>query len=220
MRKRLNQLLVLLIILPLFMRLRCKGPHPVDYEYEFVEKVDLFPAQKTYHIGDTVWMQYVNPDRKFLDRQTNQRIQGDTLSVLFHVILNPLYNTVAGPAAGFCDFIIPAGGNAGSLLSQSGRDMVREFGCDPPNNYNFKIGIDFKEKGIFILELFGKSHIIRCNNRVNSFPESSMQFTFNLEDGNKDLFFSVPMDSRGGKSKSKALEKKIDERMSFVLKVE
>jgi hypothetical protein len=220
MRKRLNQLLILLIILPLFMRLRCKGPHPIDYEYEFVEKVDLFPAQKTYHPGDTVWLQYVNTDRKFLDRQTNQRIQGDSLSVLFHVILNPLYNTVADRAADFCDFIIPTGANAGKLLSQSGTDMVREFGCDPPNNYDFKIGVVFKEKGLFILELFGESNVIRCNNRVSPFPETSMQFIFNLEDGNKDLFFSVPIKARGGKAKSKALEKKIDERKSFVLNVE
>jgi hypothetical protein len=221
MRKHLYKLLVLLIILPLFMDFRCsKEPYEIDYQYNFVEKVDLFPAQKTYHIGDTVWVQYVNTDNKFLDSRTSQRILADSLSIHFEVSLDAMYNTTVNPPAGFCDFVSSAGVNIGRSLGHFGTGSFLEFGCNTSNSYSFKIGIVFKEKGIFILNLSRELDVYRCNGSVKNFPDSNLEYTFNLGDGNKDVYFSIPFASRGGKKASNAVESMIDGRKAFALRVE
>jgi len=202
------------------MDFRCSKDPPIDYAHDFVEKVDMFPAQKTYHIGDTVWVQYVNTDNKFQDKKTSQRVLADSLSILFQVSLNALYNTAVNPAGGFCDFVTPAGVNAGRSLGHFGTGMVREFGCGISYSYNFKIGIVFKEKGIFTVNLSGKLDVLGCSGRVNRYPNSTIEYSFNLVDGNKDVFFSIPLASRGGKKASNAVENMIDGRKAFALRVE
>jgi hypothetical protein len=220
MRKRKYKLLIFVIIIPLFMDFRCGKDPEVTFQNDFVEKIDLFPAQKTYHIGDTVWVQYVNADNKFLDIRTSQRILADSLSVIFQVSLNAQYNTAVNPVAGFCDFVTPAGVNAGRSLGHFGTGTYQTFGCGTGNNYNFKIGIVFKEKGIFTVELTQERQVIRCSNRVNSFPNSTLEYEFNFADGNKDIYLSIPLATRGGNSASGYTERRIDEKKVFVLRVD
>lgn len=221
MRKHTCKLLLLLIIIPVFMDFRCsKESFPIDYQHNFVEKVDLFPAQKTYHIGDTVWVQFVNSDNKFLDARTSQRVLADSLSIPLQLTLDALYNTAVNPAAGFCDFVTSSGVNTGRTLGHFGTGSVLEFGCGTSNSYSFKIGIAFKEKGIFMVNLSGKLDVKGCSNRVNRYPNSNLEYTFNLGDGNKDVYFSIPLQTRGGKKASDAVESMIDGKKAFVLRVE
>jgi len=221
MRKRLNKLPAILLIIPLFMNLLCtKPPFRIRYKYNFAEKIDLFPAQKVYHIGDTVWVQYVNTDNKFLDTKTNERIQGDSLSIGFRLTLNALYNTAVNPPGSFCDFVPPAGVIAGRWPGQFYTTTSIDVGCETSNSYNFKLGIVLKQKGIFSVEMFRDLFVHECGYRSKEFPESNIEFAFNLTDGNKDIFLGIPLASRGGDSGSKEIEKEIDDRMAFVLSVD
>jgi len=218
MRKHHYQLQAILLFIPIFLNFQCsKPPYRIRYKYNFAEKIDLFPLQKIYHIGDTVWVQYVNTDNKFLDTKTNQRIQADSLAMHFQLTVNALYNTAVNPPAGFCEFVLPAGVMAGRWTGQFYTTTSMKLGC-ASNNYNFKAGIVLKEKGIFTVDLYEDMYMQPCS--VKEFPESKMEFAFNVADGNKDIYLSIPLSSRGGESGSKEIEKRIDGKMAYALRVE
>jgi len=221
MRKHLNKLPAILLIITLFINFHCtKPPYRIKYKYNFAEKLDLFPAQKLFHVGDTVWVQYVNTDNMFLDTKTGKRIQADSLYINFDLTLNALYNTAVNPPGGFCEFVPPVGMIAGRWPGQYYTKTAIDVGCATSYNYNFKLGIVLKEKGIFSVDMFRDMLVQECGNRGKEFPESNIEFAFNLADGNKDIFLSIPLASRGGDSGSKEVEKRIDDRIAYVLRVD
>jgi hypothetical protein len=219
MRKSLYIPIASLFIALLCMATQCNKEY-IEYKYNFIEKVDLFPAQKSYQVGDTIWLQYVNPSKRLFDNRTSQNIAVDTVSVQFQVSFNRRYNTPVNPSDGFCDYVTTNGINAGRYLADNGTGFFFTFGCSSNNSYDFKIGVVPNQKGIYSLDLSGNpGYLNPCSNRISGFPPSTIEYRFNVVDGNKDIYLAIPPNSRGESPKG-STESKIDGKQVFVVKVE
>src|SRR5260221_13381816 len=211
--------IVFVFISLLCMSVRCQKEIERIYKYAFVEKLDLFPAQKIYHIGDTSWLQYSNAAKKLFDSKTSQEILLDTISVPFQISLNSRYNAPTNPQGGFCDFLSSNGINAGLYLDVYGTGMSQGFGCNSSNSIDFKVGVVLIKTGIYSLDLGFPRDIGACQNRISSIPISTIEYRFNVPDCNKDIYLSIPVNSRGESNKGYT-ESEIDNKQIFVLKVE
>src|SRR5688572_28475715 len=95
--------LILIYLAVMCMGTTCHKDLP-DFTYKFQEKVDLFPFKKTYFLGDTIWIQYSNTNKRMFDQKSSQSIPVDTVSVTFSIGYNAWYNyPVINPSAGFAD---------------------------------------------------------------------------------------------------------------------
>jgi hypothetical protein len=202
------------------MGLQCdKEDVAYKYKYSFVEQVDLFPAKKSYAVGDTIWLQYTNPNSTLYDRLSNQKVEADTVSLDFGVAFNVRYGVQFLPADGLCDYITPNGVNFGRLSGPgNGTGLIYSFGCNSTNRHNFTIGIVPKQIGIYSLELTDNGYVTGCSNRISGFPFSSIGYRFTAVDGNKDIYLAIPPNSRGESNKGYT-ERRIDNKEVFIVQV-
>ena len=218
MRNSLYIPIVSLFVTLLCMSTECRKEE-IKYKYNFSEKLDLFPAQKTYKVGDTIWIQYTNPDKKLFDSPTRQYINLDSIYVPLQISFNCRYNTPVNPAGGFCDYVSVNGVNVGRYLGDYGTGFLSQFGCHN-NNYDFKVGIVPRQKGIYSLDLFGVLRTIGpCPGRILNIPLATIEYRFNLADCNKDIYQSIPPYSRGESQKGYT-ESKIDDKQVYLVNVE
>jgi len=219
MRKSLYIPIASMFIALLCMATQCDKDH-IEYKYNFIEKVDLFPAKKSYQVGDTIWLQYANPGKRLFDNRTSQQISADTVSLQFKVSFSRRYNTPINPSDGFCDYVTTSGTDAARYLNINGTAFLVTLGCSSNNSYNFKIGVVPKQKGIYSLDFLGVPwNVSSCSNRIAGFPLSTIEYRFNVVDGNKDIYLAIPPYSRGESTKGYT-ESKIDNKQVFVVKVE
>ncbi len=192
----------------------------IEYKYNFIEKINLFPIQKSYKVRDTIWLQYINPGKRLFDNRTSQNIAADTLSVQFRISFNSRYNTLVNPPGGFCDYITSNGINVGRNLGDYGTGFSLQFGCNASNSYDFTIGVVPRQKGIYSLDLLGVSeNVSGCSNRISRFPSSTIEYRFNVTYGNKDVYLAIPPYARGESPKGYT-EGKIDSKQVYMVKVE
>lgn len=215
---------LLIPIILFFTTIICLGTQcrkdEIVFKYNFIERVDLFPAQKSYKIGDTIWIQYVNPNRKLFDQKSSQYISADTLGIGIQIAFNSLYNAPVNPSGGFCDFI------SGNIINSSlyhgayGTSGRFGFGCNINNNLDFKIGIIPKEKGVYRLDLGGGSNNVNgCPNKIVNFPFSTIEYRYKNQDCNKDIYLEIPPNSRGESPKGYT-ENLIDQKETYIIKVD
>ena len=137
--------------------------------------------------------------------------------VEFQISLNSRYNAPVNPTGGFCDYVTSNGINTGDYLGTYGSRFLSTFGCNSSTNYDFLVGVVTKQKGIYSLDLLGGTRAIaRCPNKISGFPPSSIEFRFNVVDGNKDVYLSIPYDSRR-ESTTGYTESKIDSKEVYVV---
>lgn len=192
----------------------------ITYTYNFVEKIDLFPVQKSYKVGDTIWIQYKNPNKTLFDKLSNKNIPADSISISFTASFNYRYSNYSYSTDGFCNYITAAGINVGRTLGSNGTGIFQEFGCGISNSYDFTIGVVLKQTGIFSLGAGGSSPSVRaCINRNSGFPFSTTQYLFNVADCNKDIYLTIPPNSRVETAKGYT-ERGIDNKELFIIKVE
>lgn len=210
-----------LLLAQMFMGTTCHKDVE-DYKYKFVEKINLFPANKSYKIGDTIWIQYSNPDKKLFEQSSSKYITADTVSVTFQTSFNALYDYPINPSGGFCDYVTANGINVSVFVGEYSTRLVQTIGCNSTNSYDFKIGVVLKQAGIYSLNLNGVPlSVSACSNRISNFPFSSIDYQYNLTDCNKDVYLSIPPDARSEPTKSKGIEENlIDKKKVFVFKVE
>lgn len=219
MKQNLITTIVILTTTIICMGTQCNKENGVEYKYHFVEKLDLSPSQKSYNIGDTIWLTYTNPTKRLFDNLTNTYIFVDTESIIFQIAFNSRYNTPVNPVGGFCDYITANGINAGRSLYDYGTTIYAIYGCNT-NNYDIRIGVVPKQKGIYSLDLPDiPSPLNDCPNRISRFPLSTLEYRLNVADCNKDIYLSIPAASRGESPKGYT-ESRIDNKQVFIVKVE
>ena len=192
----------------------------IAYKYNFIEKVDLLPAQKSYKVGDTIWIQYTNPSKKLFDQASGQYVPLDTLEIGIQIAFNARYNAPFNPSGGFCEFVSGNIINQSLYLGEYGTSARFGFGCDSNNNHDFKIGIITKEKGIYSIDLGGGfNYVNACPNKITNFPISTIQYRYTNADCNKDIYLEIPPNSRGESPKGHT-ENQIDQKETYIVKVE
>lgn len=60
--------------------------------YNFLENINLFPENKVYHLGDTIWLQHLNPANTLFDVGSNRYFSADTVAIQFTPVLD-MYNS-------------------------------------------------------------------------------------------------------------------------------
>lgn len=163
------------------------------FSYHFVDKVDLFPAQKYYQIGDTIWVSFVKPSKLLFDQTTKANILVDTASVTVQFgIFTTSFYAPNYPVAGLIDYVTISDGQVNKYPNYD-QGLFVTFGCNTGNTYDFKIGIVLKQKGIFMIDFNALPRpVAACSNRTQNFPPADIYFTYNLEDCNKDLYNALP----------------------------
>ncbi len=208
----------------IFVSIICLGTQcrkdEIVYQYSFSEKVDLFPAEKSYNIGDTIWIQYVNPTGKLFDKNSHQYISIDTVQIGIQIGYNSLYNAPIKPSGGFCDFI------SGNMINQSlfrgdfGTSVRFGFGCNMNNSFDFKIGIIPIQIGVYYISFGSASNNVQgCPNKIVRFPYSLLEYRYNNQDCNKDIFLQIPVNSRTTSPKD-YYENQIDQKQAYIVKIE
>lgn len=150
--------------------------------YLFSEKINLYPEQRIYQLGDTIWLQHVG--NTLYEKKRNQYFSTDTLSVVFAVQISNDYSLPTDVNNIFCDFIFK-GKNMGSK-------NVYNFGCRSGDDFNFKLGMVLIRKGSFSIHFTDYQQVDVCNSSGfydgEGFPPSNISYQFNISDGHKDLF--------------------------------
>jgi hypothetical protein len=220
MNKSNNLSIYLLFTLLLCTSFRCEKEE-IDYKYNFIEDIKLFPAQKNYKVGDTIWLEYSNPDKKLFDKLNGQNISVDTVTIGFQVSFNIRYGVQFIPAEGLCDYITPNGINVGRNLGPgNGTGLSYSFGCNNNNSYDFKIGVVPKVEGIFSLDLLGQpENVAACASRIGGFPLSTIAYKFGLADCNKDIYLTIPLTARL-ETTNGYTERKIESKEVYIVRVE
>ncbi len=188
-----------------------------EYQHHFLEKVELSPERKSYNVGDTIWLQYSNPDNRFFDRFKRLDLGIDSALISFELKLNAQYNTPVGPPDGFCDFVTAGGVNNGRYLYDYRTSLSTMIGCDN-NAYNFKIGVVLKQKGIYSLEMPLDFSLQSCPLRANRIPLSRIEYQFNIIDGNKEVYQAIPLSLR--MDGSGYMENEIDNKRAMMIQVD
>ncbi len=140
MRTKLAIPIASLYVLLLTTAFQCEKNVEADPAYKFKEPIHLYPEQKSYHIGDTLWLEYRNPSRTMVDQRTNQPIAVDTVSIQFQLSYNSRYDAPVSPAGGFCDFVTATGGRITGYTGHFGTGAFLEVGCDAPPQLQFQSG--------------------------------------------------------------------------------
>ena len=199
----------------LTMSFQCNKDHPAPRPtYEYAEKLTLTPYGKSYAVNDTIWVQFQTADKTLFDKLSSNRISTDTtfLRVQFNFHRRyPIGNTVEL----FSDVRVENALDV-SYASLYTYYNVLDFKTDCGNNrYFFRIGFVPKKIGVYSIEPNG--NVSPCPNKV-SFPYTAFKFTFDLADCNKDVWLSIPPQSRSGELGHTDVS--IDKKEMFVFKVE
>jgi hypothetical protein len=186
-------------------------PTPI---YEYAEKLTLSPDRKTYSVGDTIWVQFQTANKTLFDKMSGNRIATDTtfLDVKFNFHRRfPTGSTVELFSDTKVDNALDV-----SFTPLYTSYNVLNFKTDCNNTaYFFRVGFVPKKTGVYSIEPHGD--VSPCPNKIN-FPHSTFKFTFDLADCNKDVWLSIPPQSRGGELGSTDVS--IDKKEMFVFKVE
>jgi hypothetical protein len=214
MKKKLLIPISTLFIALITMGVRCQKDK-INYVYHFTEKIDIFPQQKSYHVGDTIWLQHSNPSNQLYDSRTNSYFSADTLAIGFTGVLNFVYSNPYQPVDSTCE-VIYKGQQVGHTF------FYQYFGCNG-NSFNFKVGFVLIKTGIYEFNFTDTREVSSCSGpySVGSglFPPSIISYKLNFVDGNKDVWLSIPQNSRG-ESPKHFTEDAIDRKEIYIIKVE
>lgn len=158
--------------------------------YNFSEKINLYPEQRIYQLGDTIWLQHVG--NTLYDSKSNQYFSTDTLAIAFRLQTSTVYNLPPDTTNVFCDFIL----NGKNMGSQTGY----HFGCGTGENFNFSLGMVLIKKGTFSIDLNDYLTVSSCSFSGfydgTGFPPSSVNYQLNITDGHKDIYLGVTPERR------------------------
>jgi hypothetical protein len=181
----------------------------------FVEKVTLSPALKIYNVGDTMWLNFTTQDKSLYDSISKQRLPSNLVKFLFGATLFYLHDTPQNPTSSLFDFVLPGGVSANITSTISGSTVYWYLGCDNTTSYNVRLGVIPKFQGIYLMEI-PFSYIEACPNQINPYPRTSILFTFDVPDTNKDIYLTIPASKRI----DPVFERQIDMKVAYAFKVQ
>lgn len=221
MKSQLNTILSFLTITIIFGFQCNKGYiEPIAVKELFMEKVNLFPAKKTYNINDTIWLTFSTTNKTLFDSISNQRLSTSGLKFNFKAIVLPLHNTPTNFSNSYCRFIVTSNVMATYDTTKFNSLVNFDIGCDTLMFYEIKLGLVLKYSGTYLLNLSDIGTKFKsCGNQINPYPMSDLRFTYNLADCNKDVFLQIPLSERPEYPVG-FRQAQIDARISFAFKVQ
>ena len=197
------------------MGFQCRKDYPAPIpSYEYTEKLTLTPYKKTYAVGDTIWIQFQTADKTLFDKLSGNRISTDSTFLRVNFDFHRRYPSGTTVEL-FSDTKVDNALNV-SFTPLYTYYNVLTFKTDCGNGrYFFRVGFVPKKIGVYSIEPHGA--VSPCPNKLN-FPYSTFKFSFDLADCNKDVWLSIPPQSRSGEIGHTDVS--IDKKEMFVFKVE
>jgi hypothetical protein len=199
----------------LTMGFQCEKDYPaLTPAHEYAEKLTLTPYKKSYLVGDTIWVQFQTADKTLFDKLRGNRISTDTTFLRVNFNFHRRYPI----------------GNTVELFSETKVENALEVSFTPlytyynvlnfktgcgNSRYFFRAGFVPKKTGVYSIEPHGD--VSPCPTKLNV-PYTTFRFTFDVADCNKDVWLSIPPQSRSGELGY--TDASIDKKEIFVFKVE
>ncbi|MBC5994175.1 hypothetical protein [Pontibacter cellulosilyticus] len=212
--KKYRYLLVAVVIC-LAMGFQCGDDYPPDPEPAniYKETLSLTPFQKSYNLGDTIWIE-TNLNNKFLfDSKSKQTALVDSVSLPVELSYSALYQVYSQPADGFCKVVSSNQVKAETKNYERTTFIIASYGCNQ-SGYRFKIGLVLLSTGVYSLRIAENTDFYNCLKPQQYANRSQISYTFDLNDTNKDVFLAIPAISRGGLN-----TEKIDSKEEYIVKV-
>lgn len=179
----------------------------------YKETLSLTPYQKSYNLGDTIWIETnINGNRLF-DSSLGQKVVVDSASLPIELSYSALYQVYSRPAEGFCKVVSSNPVEAETRNYERATFIIASSGCNQPE-YRFKVGIVLLSYGVFSLTIDEKQDFYNCLKQQEYADRSQILYTFDLSDTNKDVFLAIPPISRGGLN-----TEKIDNKEQYIIRV-
>ncbi len=172
-------LIVFLFSLTIILGLQCEKDYVayIPPKEAFKEKINLFPAKKTYNINDTIWLTFTTTDKSLFDTISNQRLPTNGLEFNFRSILLPIHSTPPNFTNSYCKFILTNNIAPNYDTTQFYSMINFETGCDLQPFYNIKLGLVLKYTGIYLLNLSDVGTKFQpCANQTNPYLSSTLRF--------------------------------------------
>jgi hypothetical protein len=221
-----NKLTNFLLLLVLALN-SCKigEDSPVRNFYAFEQNVTISPVKKEYTQGDLVWME-VNFPKQMTDQTTGKTVEvGNATFNLNLEVTDPFV-----PSPDLEKFaLIPQNGVVSNddNFEEKGTALI-SFGC-PANDYSMRVGIQFKEKGGYLVYLNKANPYFQivftgdadCSIiKPNTIPPDeadigTVRLTFALTDTNKDKFDEYAMEFVGASADFPAIRSALDKKEAF-----
>lgn len=186
---------------------------PLKPSYEFAEKLTLTPYKKVYGIGDTIWVQFLAPDRKLYDQLSNTRVAMDTSTL--RMAMQYQKHDASGAEGEFFTSIKLENALDTTFRTLYLRYNILNFRTDCNNPYFFRVAFIPKKTGVYTIEPGGA--LSPCPGRW-TWQHSTFRLTFDLADCNKDVYLALPPYTRGDENGHIAVG--LDKKEKFAFKVE
>lgn len=183
--------------------------------YLFAEKLTLMPYQKEYAINDTIWMQLQTADKTLFDQLISARIATDTSYMRPAFIYEKAYPVTPAPGV-ICGVWAPEVANLEIIQPHDNRPYTfMQFSTDcAAKTYFFRVGFVPKQAGIYFIQPLNS--LANCPNK-RTWERSEFNLTFDLADCNKDIFLTIPPQSRSEQPTS--AEARIENKELFYFRV-
>jgi hypothetical protein len=185
-----------------------------EIQHRFTGKLSLSPYQKTYHVNDTIWVQFETTAKSLFDENSGSRIATDTTGIDMIFNIRKRYPT-GGPVEFFSSATVENGTNVSFTTGTNLYNVLQFRTPCADSRYYFRVAIVPKKTGVFSIERV--SNLFYCPLRQRQ-PLSTLSFTFDLNDCNKDVWQSIPASARIGETGS--VDAMIDRKEIFFFRVE
>ncbi len=192
-RWSLTRNLILVFIATLHIYSDCKTYTTLPIKYHFLQKVELSPYKKVYHVGDTIRFGFTETAKMIFDTVTNSYVKADSLGYTIHANLDRMDTfkiTAQDPGYFFTS-------NDGFTFVQTPTD--KEFGvtwfdtkvtaCGTGPDLHYSAAITPRHTGIYSLDFPPTVRTFNCYNS-SIFP-ADIDYLFNLQDCNEDLLNGI-----------------------------
>jgi hypothetical protein len=220
MTNKFSSILILFIAI-LTMNFRCVKDDLIErpFEQTFKIPVDIYPLKKTYSLTDTIWIETDIVGKTLFDTKSNQLILVDTGQIDFGASFNIFGTQITNPQSGFCDIITVRGVNNNRELGHWGTSgYLGQYGCGLPT-YKCRIGFKPLIRGTYWLILTSDRLFGSCTNKVVPYY-ANVFYRYKTSDLGLEIFNALSKNDKGGNDGIKFYTDKINNRETFVFKVE
>lgn len=172
----------------------CRSVMITPYRHHFLQKVDLTPYKKIYHIGDTIRFEFTGTGKMLFDTITNSFVKADSVGFVVRTGMARL-NKFEGAGRIRPEHFFTSSDGTNFALTATDLDFgvtwfyTRVTACGAGPDLHFSAGIIPRYAGVYEVDLFSEHDAYNCYSGVNS--RADIDFVFNLQDCNGDLVTSM-----------------------------
>jgi len=202
---------------------KCKSRLPQPYKYHFLQKVDLVPYKKIYHIGDTIRFGFTDTGKMLFDTMTNSFVKADSVGFVVRASMERLNKFERAGRFHPEHFFVSRDGVNFALTATDLEFGVTWFytrvaACDAGPDLHYSAGIIPRYEGVYAVDFFSEHDAYNCYSGASA--RADIRFVFNLQDCNGDLVTDMGDSSNISPANIGDYTRLAVQRITFYFKVE